>query len=109
MRIKISKEKELPFACIVPSPKPNTEQKNMITGNWRVLRPVIDHEKCTLCRTCWIHCPDGCIQIGEEQYSVNLKYCKGCGICASVCPTGAISRVPEIDFEGGVVKLEKLF
>jgi len=62
-----------------------------------------------MCRTCWINCPDACIQIGEEKYTINLKYCKGCGLCAAVCPTEAISRVPEIDFEGGVVRLETLY
>ncbi len=109
MLIKISKKKKLPFGGIVPAPKPNTEQEGMITGNWRVLRSIIDHEKCTLCRNCWINCPDGCIKIGEEQYSINLKYCKGCRICASVCPSDAISRVPEINFKGGVIRLENLF
>ena len=58
MLIKISKKKKLPFGGIVPAPKPNTEQESMITGNWRVLRSIIDHEKCTLCRNCWINCPD---------------------------------------------------
>jgi len=107
--IKIPKEKLLPEAGIVKAPAPNSEQDNMITGSWRVLRPVIDSEECTMCYMCWIACPDGCIQIGEDEMKVNLKYCKGCGLCSAVCPVDAIARVPELDFEGGVVFQEELF
>ena len=107
--VKISKEKLLPEAGIVKAPLANGEQESMITGCWRVLRSVIDHEKCTKCKTCWIFCPDQSIEVTEDEMRVNLKYCKGCGICANVCPVGAIERVPELDFEDGVVRLEKLF
>ncbi len=107
--IKIPKEKLLPEAGIVNAPAPNSEQDNMITGSWRVLRPVIDSEECTMCYMCWITCPDACIQIGEDEMKVNLKYCKGCGLCSAVCPVDAIARVPELDFEGGVVFQEELF
>ncbi len=86
---------------------PKTEQEQMTTGGWRVLRSVIDNEKCTKCKTCWISCPDAAIQIDEDGYmKINLKYCKGCGICASVCPAGAISRVPELDFDEVIVYRE---
>jgi pyruvate ferredoxin oxidoreductase delta subunit len=107
--VKIPTEKLLPEAGIVKAPPPNGEQEDMITGCWRVLRPVIDRDKCTMCKTCWIFCPDQAIEIGEEEITTKLKYCKGCGICADVCPVGAIERIPELDFEGGVVRLENLF
>ncbi len=107
--VKIPVEKLLPEAGIVKAPPVNGEQEDMITGGWRVLRPVIDNEKCTMCRSCWIFFPDQAIEISEEEIAVKLKYCKGCGICANVCPVGAIERVPELDFEGGVVRLETPF
>ncbi len=107
--VKIPKEKLLPEAGIVKSPSPSGEQEGMVTGCWRALRSIIDKEKCTKCKTCWISCPDECIKATDEEMSIDLKYCKGCGICADVCPVGAIERVPELDFEGGVVRLEKLF
>ena len=53
-------------------------------------RPVIDHEKCTACRICWIFCPEGAIQLEDGAVTVNYRYCKGCGICAHECPVGAI-------------------
>lgn len=89
---------EVPFAAIVPCP--TTENDKMVTGNWRYLRPVVDMEACTMCKTCWLMCPDSCVISDEDKgISFNLKYCKGCGICSSVCPVDAISRVPELDFD----------
>jgi len=90
---------KIPFAGTVPSPQ--KENEGMITGNWRVRRPVLDAEKCTSCQLCWISCPDSCVILGNDTSSLsfNLKYCKGCGLCNAVCPVGAISLVPELDFE----------
>lgn len=72
----------------------------MITGNWRTRRPVLDADKCTDCRMCWILCPDATIDVSDDHpLTFNLKYCKGCGICKEVCPVGAITLIPELDFE----------
>ena len=37
------------------------------------------------------------IKIGlpGEKYLIDLDYCKGCGLCVSECPAGAIQMVPE--------------
>lgn len=107
--VKIPKEKELPYAGIVKSPAVNGEQRNMVTGNWRILRPVVDHDTCTLCMTCYMSCPDACITAVDEKIVHDLEYCKGCGICTAVCPVKAVARVPEMDFTDGVVRLEKPF
>ena len=89
--------------AIIPSPV--GENDGMITGNWRFMRPVIDHEKCTQCRVCDIYCPDACITPDPAGFQINLKYCKGCGICWTECPVkGAITPVPEMDFAGNVVR-----
>ena len=89
--------------AIIPSPV--GENDGMITGNWRFLRPVINQEKCTQCRVCDIYCPDACINPDPAGFTVNLKYCKGCGICWTECPVkGAITPVPELDFADGVVR-----
>jgi pyruvate ferredoxin oxidoreductase delta subunit len=87
------------------------------TGDWRAERPVIDHSKCTPCKTgkpscflCWLYCPEATIKRGIP-IEIDLTYCKGCGICAEECPTKAIRMEVEeesIDFElstkGGVEK-----
>ena len=71
------------------------------TGEWRNSRPVVDTAKCLAvkqgkltCQICWVYCPDGCIAQGVGP-TIDLTYCKGCGICAEECPAGAIEMQPE--------------
>jgi 2-oxoacid:acceptor oxidoreductase delta subunit (pyruvate/2-ketoisovalerate family) len=107
--VKIPKAKELPEGGIVKSPAVNGEQRNMITGNWRILRPVVDHDKCTLCMVCYMSCPDACITVVDDKIVHDLEYCKGCGICTAVCAVKAVDRVAELDFPDGVTRLDKPF
>jgi 2-oxoacid:acceptor oxidoreductase delta subunit (pyruvate/2-ketoisovalerate family) len=66
------------------------------TGDWRTYKPVVLHEKCTKCGQCYIYCPEGVIQPNKEGiYEIDLQYCKGCGICAKICPVKAINMVKE--------------
>lgn len=49
---------------------------------------------CRSCELCRIFCPDLCITYNDAgQLSIDYQYCKGCGICAAVCPKGAIKMV----------------
>ena len=70
------------------------------TGLWRSSRPVIDTEKCISCYKCWLQCPDDSIATDEtgKVSGIDLFFCKGCGICAKVCPADAITIYPESDF-----------
>ena len=77
------------------------------TGSWRVERPVIDLSCCTpaitgkhACHLCWLYCPDNVVS-KEIEPTVDLEYCKGCGICAEECPVGAIAMVSEEKFAAG--------
>jgi pyruvate ferredoxin oxidoreductase delta subunit len=66
------------------------------TGSWRAERPVWDEEKCIQCLQCWAYCPDISIMIqGEKVTGVDYDHCKGCGVCAAICPVDAIGMVPE--------------
>ncbi|MFN3803760.1 MAG: 2-oxoacid:acceptor oxidoreductase family protein [Pyrobaculum sp.] len=79
------------------------------TGGWRIEKPVIDHAKCIMCRKCWLYCPDDAVieawrevegprgrKFRMKAIDFDYAFCKGCGICAEVCPTGAIQMVREI-------------
>jgi len=62
------------------------------TGGWRAFRPVFGETACIHCMQCWLFCPDSSILVDVENENMtgfDLAYCKGCGICASVCPVNA--------------------
>jgi len=65
------------------------------TGAWRVLKPVINYDKCIKCLICWLYCPEGSITVEEERPVIDYEYCKGCGICANECPVKAIEMMRE--------------
>ncbi|MGE5160039.1 MAG: NAD(P)-binding protein [Betaproteobacteria bacterium] len=52
---------------------------------------------CFECDNCYGVCPDNAvIKLGPgNRFQFNYDYCKGCGICVSECPCGAIKMVPE--------------
>lgn len=70
---------------------PGSMSQNM-TGTWGVSNPLYDEDKCIKCQRCWFICPEGCIRRrDDDSLEFDLRYCKGCGICAKVCPKEAIS------------------
>jgi NADPH-dependent glutamate synthase beta subunit-like oxidoreductase len=57
---------------------------------------------CFSCDNCYGVCPDNAVlKLSEAAaanvngYEVDLDFCKGCGMCVSECPCGAIEMVPE--------------
>jgi 2-oxoacid:acceptor oxidoreductase delta subunit (pyruvate/2-ketoisovalerate family) len=52
---------------------------------------------CFECDNCYGVCPDNAvIKLGPgKRFQFNYDYCKGCGICVSECPCGAIKMLPE--------------
>lgn len=75
------------------------------TGVWRDVRPDVNLEECVFCGTCRKHCPADVVTVEKEGANKGVHfdwdYCKGCGICANVCPKKCISMIPE----EGVCKL----
>ena len=52
---------------------------------------------CFECDNCYGICPDNAvIKLGPgKRFRFNYDYCKGCGMCATECPCGAIMMTPE--------------
>ncbi|HHY18845.1 MAG TPA: 4Fe-4S binding protein [Firmicutes bacterium] len=76
--------KEIPMAGIIPNAGSAQEFK---TGDWRVRKPIHDEDKCIHCLRCWVYCPDVSILVEDGKVvGIDYDHCKGCGICAKVCP-----------------------
>jgi pyruvate ferredoxin oxidoreductase delta subunit len=91
--------KDMAAGGVIPQAGNAVEYK---TGGWRTYRPVRDNDKCINCLQCWIYCPDDAI-ICEEQTikgkPYDLDHCKGCGICANICPVKCIEMKVETECE----------
>jgi pyruvate ferredoxin oxidoreductase delta subunit len=85
--------KDLPLGGVILATPERVKKK---TGDWRAEKPVWEEARCVNCLLCWVRCPEVAI-LTEDQRMVGFDYdyCKGCGICAYICPTEAIRMVPE--------------
>lgn len=86
MKLKIWRE--LDEGAVIKNCPTSFEYK---TGEWKKEYPFFNSEKCTHCLLCWLYCPDFVIKVKNGKvFEFDLDYCKGCGICESVCPKEAI-------------------
>ena len=69
-------------------------------------RPMVDGSKCSMTGVCAGVCPAGAISFNEAGVlSLDLDSCLSCGVCALACPEGAIEMV--VDGARGVVRVYK--
>ena len=96
---------EVSIGGVIPS---DGSSENYDTGSWRTERPAFDPTICTSCYICWVSCPDSSILARDGKViGIDTKHCKGCGICAQVCPTKPIKAI--VMLPGGVYQGDEMF
>lgn len=68
----------------------------METLEVKVPVPVIEQEKCILCKKCVEICQFHALGMAKDRVLVFEKLCHGCGACVLVCPTEAISETGRV-------------
>jgi 2-oxoacid:acceptor oxidoreductase delta subunit (pyruvate/2-ketoisovalerate family) len=73
------------------------EAPRRATGGWRTgVKPEADLSACVNCLICWLYCPDAAVLVdGDVFEGFDYDLCKGCELCAEMCPAGAIAMVAE--------------
>lgn len=82
------------FGPLITKP---VSSKNNKTGAWRTeMKPKFLQKNCIACNICLVSCPEGCIKgEGKNTYICDYAFCKGCGICAALCPKADIDMIKE--------------
>lgn len=84
--------------------QPGTTRDQKMSG-WRVFRPRFLQTNCIGDRSCELCCPDGAVyRIDKRKFDVDLDACKGCGICAEMCPVNDIVMEVEEQPEAGEMR-----
>lgn len=97
MKPKVIKNYKMP-SCMEEMPFGSSSEAGTlikINAGYRTFYPKIDHEKCIHCLMCFVYCPEGSISKDGKELTVDMDYCKGCGICAHECPRKCITMVKE--------------
>jgi len=84
---KLLNWREVPPGATIIEPGNAVEYE---TGSWRTYEPVWYEDRCIQCYLCWVYCPDSSIMVEDSKVAgIDYDHCKGCGICAQVCPPKA--------------------
>lgn len=84
-----------PVYGVVVQPGTTREEKK---GGWRIYRPRHKQKDCIGCRNCELMCPDGAVfRTDKKKFDADMDACKGCGICAEMCPVDDIDMVIEAE------------
>lgn len=88
---------------IVPSASPGSAREVSAAASYRVHRPEITEQN-GIDPKIILFCPDGALELENEKVKINLKFCKGCGICAK--ESESINMVPEYTGPLGILEVK---
>jgi pyruvate ferredoxin oxidoreductase delta subunit len=91
-------QKHRPFVDVSEYPSGTvTRSGYLVSGSsgWRTEKPVLDNSLCRGCLRCYLLCPDASIDRSGNKVKIDLRFCKGCGICSVECRFGAIAMEKE--------------
>jgi len=67
----------------------------------------INQNFCRGCGICQRVCPSGAISLVFGKAYIDKEKCQGCYRCVNICPFGAISQEEDFSFPQEIKKLEK--
>lgn len=85
-------------APLPPTPQfavSSTDSRGRNTGLWALEQPVFG-DACTACALCALFCPEAAMTRKDGTMVVDFRYCKGCGICETVCPVRNAIRLAKV-------------
>ena len=65
----------------------------------------IDHQVCTECMECLMHCPSNALRMEQGEIQVNPQRCVSCGSCFRRCGHGAVVRSSQVEQVKDFIKM----
>jgi len=90
-----AKKREAPAEAAVFRAQAIADWERILLARARELARCFHCGRCTECDNCYIYCPDVAIAKHDRGFAIDLRYCKGCGVCPAECPRAAMEMVEE--------------
>ncbi len=66
------------------------------TDYYGLSKARINPDLCKYCSRCRDNCQFDAILVTDTSFRVDPYACEGCGVCAAICPAGAVSMIPYV-------------